>query len=88
MVTAIKEAKFLLPIFINREVENDILKEKTVISYSLLSTADNQKFLPVFTDWNELRKWSKAHEQTMVSSFVDLTPQIYKDSLSILIVMI
>ncbi len=51
------------------------LKKGTTISFPLLTTADGKKYLPVFTDWNELRKWPQyANQQvrTMILSFDDI----------------
>lgn len=48
------------------------LEKETTISFPLLTSADWKKYLPVFTDWNELRKWPQyANQQvrTMILSF-------------------
>ena len=39
------------------------LEKETTISFPLLSSADGKKYLPVFTDWNELRKWPQYADQ-------------------------
>ena len=51
------------------------LEEKTTISFPILSSADGKQYLPVFTDWNELRKWpqyANQHVRTMILSFDDI----------------
>ena len=51
------------------------LGKETTISFPLLSSADGKKYLPVFTDWNELRKWPQYADQqvrTMILSFDDI----------------
>ena len=51
------------------------LEKETTISFPLLSSGDGKKYLPVFTDWNELRKWPQYADQqvrTMILSFDDI----------------
>ena len=51
------------------------LKEKTTVSFPMLSSADGKIYLPVFTDWKELRKWplyADQHVRTMILSFDDI----------------
>lgn len=51
-----------------------ILKKKTRISFEMISAADGKVYLPVFTDWNELRKGERYKDRkvsTMILSFAD-----------------
>ena len=51
------------------------LEKNTTISFPMLSSADGKTYLPVFTDWKELRKWPQyadQHVRTMILSFDDI----------------
>ena len=60
----------------NRGQGGEIRLEKaTTISFSGLTSSDGKTYLPVFTDWKELRKWPQyadQHVQTMILSFDDI----------------
>ena len=52
------------------------LKKDTVLSFEYLSDSKGRTFLPVFTDWEELRKWDKYKDsfvQTLILSFDDMS---------------
>ena len=51
------------------------IKKGTVLSFEYLTDGTGRAFLPVFTDWDELRKWDKYHDafvQTLILSFDDM----------------
>lgn len=51
-------------------------KKDTVISFEFLADSNGRSFLPVFTDWDELRKWDRYKDssvQTLVLSFDDMS---------------
>jgi hypothetical protein len=51
---------------------NTTLKEGTTIKIIHLSDDAGNKYIPAFTDWNELRKWcSKKDIKTLILSFDD-----------------
>lgn len=52
------------------------IKKDTVLSFEFLADGKGRTFLPVFTDWDELRKWDKYKDsfvQTLVLSFDDMS---------------
>ena len=54
---------------------SSVIKKGTTLAFEFLSTSDGTTFIPVFTDWSELRKWDKyktASVQTLIVSFDDL----------------
>lgn len=58
-----------------KEDNQAVFKKDSKIAIGSLSSEDGKHFLPVFTDWNELRKWeiyAEGHVQTMIFSFDDL----------------
>lgn len=73
MIDEIKKAKYISPVLTTEKADSDIPGTKNKMAFMLLINAIGEKFLPVFTDWNELRKWSKDHEETIISSFSDMS---------------
>ena len=79
-----KTAHFLSPVIIDKVStpdENGVttLEKNTTIKFITLEIADNQLFLPVFTDWIELRKWRNiANEQTLITTYDDLCTMVEK----------
>ena len=52
------------------------IKRDTVLSFEFLADGKGRTFLPVFTDWDELRKWDKYKDsfvQTLILSFDDMS---------------
>ena len=50
------------------------LQGKTAIQFQLITTKDGRPFFPAFTDWEELRKFSKLKEQRVVMLRFDNYP--------------
>lgn len=75
----LKDAKLLAPIMmelpneIEKNEDNSItLKKGTTLSYVILSNNQNEQFYPLFTDWDELRKWQNVeNQQTLVVNIAD-----------------
>lgn len=67
MFREIYNAKFLIPIDtskMNTEKKNAdsgeiIVKKDSTMSFPILTNAANKQFYPLFTDWNELKKYDK-----------------------------
>lgn len=72
MVNAIKGANYLSPVTIQGEMEEGTIKEGTTMTFALVISPVGDKFFPVFSDWNELRKWSETHKETLVASYNDM----------------
>lgn len=73
------QAHFLSPIILDGEIENGVLKEGTLINFKLLTNQDDESFFIAFTDWDELRKWSKDHVQTLIMRYEDYKAMLLKD---------
>ena len=75
----LKKAHFLSPVIFTPQTPADengtiILAENTKINFLSLTNAANEAFLPVFTDWQELRKWrNEPNEQTIITIYEDLS---------------
>ncbi|MWN90177.1 hypothetical protein GQ597_05620 [Gilliamella sp. Pra-s65] len=53
-----------LPNDIESNDDNTItLQQDTVLSFVAISNVENENFFPVFTDWDELRKWQNIEDQ-------------------------
>lgn len=77
------KAHFLAPVFIkpapkSENEDNTVtLKEDTIISFQMITDAEGDNFLLVFTDWEELGKWKKEeNQQTMIVTFDDLATMV------------
>ena len=56
------------------------LQGKTAIQFQLITTKDGRPFFPAFTDWEELRKFSKLKEQRVVMlRFDNYAEMVLKD---------
>lgn len=54
--------------------------QKTAIQFQLITTKDGRPFFPAFTDWEELRKFSKLKEQRVVMlRFDNYAEMVLKD---------
>lgn len=78
LIERIYHANFLVPIIFDGEIENGVLKKGSTISFKLIANSLNESFIPAFTDWDELIKWSKNKEQTLISSYEDLKSMVTK----------
>lgn len=67
-VKALLEAKFLSPALISTDSEG-----KSNIQFIMLSSQKHPYLLPLFTDWPELRLWSKdPNQQTVITTLGDI----------------
>lgn len=56
------------------------LQGKTAIQFQLITTKDGRPFFPAFTDWQELRKFSKVKDQRVVMlRFDNYAQMVLKD---------
>lgn len=74
----LKEAKLLAPIMVKmpdnverNEDKSITLQQGTTLLFASISNTNNESFFPVFTDWEELRKWQNNEDQQIL--VVDLT---------------
>ena len=57
------------------------LQGKTAIQFQLITTKDGRPFFPAFTDWDELRKFSKLQDQRVVMlRFDNYAEMVLKDN--------
>ncbi len=68
--------KFLSPLtedsLNGSSIRKDTLNEESMIKFISLKDQNGNDYLPVFTDWNELKKWNKTNGiKTQVLTFVD-----------------
>lgn len=57
-----------------------VMEQKTSIQFQLITTKDGRPFFPAFTDWEELRKFSKLKEQRVVMlRFDNYAEMVLKD---------
>jgi len=77
VIDNLKRAHYLSPVNITPAPEPNTdgiitLTKDTIISFLGLDSADGT-FLPVFTDWDELRKWrNDSNEQTLINTYEDI----------------
>jgi len=85
VIHALKKAHFLSPVTFTPPLEPSIdgkiaLEQDTAINFFGYSS-ENSEFLPVFTDWDELRKWRNIpDEQTLITSYDDVCTLIQEKS--------
>lgn len=78
LIKKIKKANYLVPIVFEGEIEGNIFKKDSTISFKLITNNLNQSFFLAFTDWDELGKWSKEREETLISTYDDLSHMVLK----------
>lgn len=83
LIESISQANFLTPIILDGEIENGVLKKDSNISFKMITNTANESFFIAFTDWEELGKWSKDKEQTLITSYEDLKDMVLKDATAI-----
>lgn len=80
LIEKITQAHFLTPIIIEGEIENGTTKEGTTISFKMLTNNSGESFFMAFTDWEELGKWSKEKEETLISTYEDFKSMVENDT--------
>lgn len=61
--------------------EENTLKEGATLQFIHLNDEKGNSYLPVFTDWNELKKWNKTEEiKTLILSFEDYKTMILENN--------
>lgn len=59
----------------------NVLKEGTSIKFINFNDDQGNIYLPVFTDWDELKKWNKSEDvKTVIRSFNDYETMIFGDT--------
>jgi hypothetical protein len=81
MFNEIYHARFLMPIDtskMNLDQSNatngeNVVKEKSVLQFPLITNAENKRFYPLFTDWNEFRRFDREQKfKGNIASFEDI----------------
>jgi hypothetical protein len=83
LIERITNAHFLTPIIMKGEIENGVLKAGSTISFKMITNNSDESFFIAFTDWEELAKWSKEKEETLISTYDDLKGMVLKDTVNI-----
>ncbi|PRR81363.1 enhanced serine sensitivity protein SseB [Clostridium vincentii] len=82
-IEKLTKANFLAPIIFKGEIENGVIKEDSTMSFKTITNSVDEAFFLAFTDWEELGKWSKQKEQTLIVPYDDLKAMVLKDNLNI-----
>lgn len=80
LIERITQAHFLMPMILDGKIENGVLKKDSIISFKMITNTANESFFVAFTDWEELDKWSKDKEQTLITTYEDLKAMVLKDT--------
>jgi len=81
-IKKVTKAHFLAPIIFNGEIEKGLLTEDSTMSFKTITNSLDETYFLAFTDWEELRKWSKEKEQTLILHYDDLKAMVLKDNLN------
>lgn len=83
VINEVMKAHFISPVIISPVPgsSNDscevVLKEDTIINFSIIQNTANQQFFLAFTDWVELGRWHKCeNQQTLILTFDDLAAMV------------
>ncbi|MDT8718003.1 enhanced serine sensitivity protein SseB [Clostridium sp. 19966] len=79
LIGEINKAHFLVPVIVDGKIKNGVIKKKTTISFKMITNTANENFFIAFTDWQELGKWSKNSEQTLILTYNELKEMVLKD---------
>lgn len=79
LIKEITKANFLIPMIFKGQIENGVLKKDSIMSFKLITNSLDESFYLAFTDWEELGKWSKEREQTLISTYDDLKHIVLKN---------
>ena len=82
-IEKVTKAHFLAPIIFKGDIENGLLTEDSTMSFKTLTNSLEETFFLIFTDWDELGKWSKKKEQTLILHYDDLKAMVLKDNLNV-----
>lgn len=65
----ISNGNYLIPVKFEGKVKDGIMSEESKISFVTIKDIEGKKFSPIFTDWKELKKWNKEHEQVVLMPY-------------------
>lgn len=87
-INKIKNSNYLVPIKFEGRVKDGIIDKNSKLSFVFIKDVNGKKFSPVFTCYDELKKWNKDHEQMIVMPYqqaVDtlLEPKVELDGITI-----
>ncbi|WP_184313765.1 enhanced serine sensitivity protein SseB [Anaerosolibacter carboniphilus] len=78
LIEKITQANYLVPVIFQGKIEDGVLKKDSIINFKVISNSSDESFYIAFTDWDELGKWSKEPEQTLISTYDDLKHMVLK----------
>ncbi|HQD53525.1 MAG TPA: enhanced serine sensitivity protein SseB C-terminal domain-containing protein [Peptococcaceae bacterium] len=79
LINEIIQAEFLVPVILEGKIENGVLCPGSTLHFKTLINDRNEAFFIAFTDWDELRKWSKQSEQTVIAGYDDLKGLVFQE---------
>lgn len=68
-IKEILNANYLIPVKFEGHVKDGIMQEGSQISFVYIKDVNDKKFSPIFTSYDELKKWNKEHEQMVVMPY-------------------
>ena len=68
-IKEILNANYLIPVKFEGHVKDGIMQEGSQISFVYIKDINGKKFSPIFTSYEELKKWNKDHEQMVVMPY-------------------
>lgn len=68
-IKEILNANYLIPVKFEGHVKDGIMQEGSQISFVYIKDVNGKKFSPIFTSYEELKKWNKDHEQMIVMPY-------------------
>lgn len=74
MLSEIYKGKYLLPVDTSKmKTDGATVKKGSTLAIPSITRSDGKKFMPVFTDWNEMTKYDKDKKFTgLVATFKDI----------------
>jgi len=72
LIGKINQSHLLTPVIVSGNVENCLIEEGSTVSFKTVSNTNDESYFIAFTDLDELGKWSKDKEQTLIYTCDDL----------------
>lgn len=68
-IEGIKKSNYLVPVRFQGEVKDGLMQKGSQISFVYIRDVNGKKFTPIFTSFEELKKWNDKHEQMVVMPY-------------------
>ena len=73
MLEMIAGADYLSPIILSPDVEEGYTRFVSIMN------ENNEHYLPLFTDWDSLKNWSKTHKEVVLTSLLEIADMSIQD---------